>query len=110
MRLKVLQDAEVVVSTLISAGGDLLSLCAGQRGFDAVIIDEVIISPHSLIRHDIRHLLRSHKTCRRAAMIVGDILCLLREPGLTPKNTNPSVDKGLAHYLMSTVNFDTACC
>lgn len=44
MRLKVLQDAEVVVSTLISAGGDLLSLCAGQRGFDAVIIDEVIIS------------------------------------------------------------------
>lgn len=84
VRLKVLQDAEVVVSTLISAGGDLLSLCAGQRGFDAVIIDEVIISPLSLIRHDIKHLLRSHGTCRWAAMIVGDIFWLLTEAGLTP--------------------------
>ena len=40
-RLAVLRDAEVVVSTLIAAGGDLLSLCAGQPGFDAIIIDEV---------------------------------------------------------------------
>ena len=83
MRLKVLQDAEVVVSTLISAGGDLLSLCAGQRGFDAVIIDEVIISSLLLIRHDIGHLLINHKTHRRAAIIDEDILCLLREAGLT---------------------------
>ena len=39
-RLAVLRDAEVVVSTLIAAGGDLLSLSAGQPGFDAIIIDE----------------------------------------------------------------------
>ena len=40
-RLGVLREAEVVVSTLIAAGGDLLSLSAGQPGFDAIIIDEV---------------------------------------------------------------------
>ena len=40
-RLAVLREAEVVVSTLIAAGGDLLSLTAGQPGFDAIIIDEV---------------------------------------------------------------------
>ena len=40
-RLAVLREAEVVVSTLIAAGGDLLSLSAGQPGFDAIIIDEV---------------------------------------------------------------------
>ena len=42
-RLAVLREAEVVVSTLIAAGGDLLSLSAGQPGFDAIIIDEVCL-------------------------------------------------------------------
>ena len=40
-RLAVLREAEVVVSTLIAAGGDLLNLSAGQPGFNAIIIDEV---------------------------------------------------------------------
>ena len=47
VRAAVLREAEIVVSTLITAGGDLLSLAASQRGFDAVIIDEVSPSvPH----------------------------------------------------------------
>ncbi len=41
-KLAVLKEAEVVVSTLGAAGGDLLALSAGQLGFDAVIIDEVL--------------------------------------------------------------------
>ena len=49
-KLAVLKEAEVVVSTLGAAGGDLLTLSAGQLGFDAVIIDEVhpISHPHNL--------------------------------------------------------------
>lgn len=48
VRLAVLRDAEVVVSTLIAAGGDLRSLSAGQPGFDAIIIDEVGPSKQNL--------------------------------------------------------------
>ncbi len=80
--MKVLRNAEVVVSTLISAGGDLLGLCAGQRGFDAVIIDEVILSL-SLIGHDARHTLRSRVTRRRGGVTDKDIRCILRDFELT---------------------------
>ena len=51
VRAAVLRGAEVVVATLIAAGGDLASLSAGQRGFDAVIVDEVCLSLPSINIH-----------------------------------------------------------
>ena len=41
VRQAIVQGAEVVACTLSSAGGDLLTLCKGSPGFQALIIDEV---------------------------------------------------------------------
>lgn len=51
VRAAMLRGAEVVVATLIAAGGDLASLSAGQRGFDAVIVDEVCLPLPSINIH-----------------------------------------------------------